>query len=186
MWPFSVAGIALANPNAAGCCTAGQEQLLRWDANALGALNSGLNPTGVLSSQGLYHYPSVITDATINKPLLNADAIPGTYATQSVLGVVQSTADGRQAMFFFISLGDWSLTSTVINHAWIAFGTRNLFPGYKRVFLSTQVDDVLLSSDQVLKTSLTLTSSGIQQDKRTIQESHSVWLVRTWTFTRHG
>lgn len=53
MWPGSVAGVRLANSNAPGCCGAGVEQLFRWDASGLSKTNSGINPSGVLSSQGI-------------------------------------------------------------------------------------------------------------------------------------
>lgn len=102
MWPGSVPGIGLANNNVPGCCAAGQEQLLRWDPSGLAQTNSGLNVNGVLSSQGLYHYPAIIIDPTTVSPLLFADPIPGVYA-QSVVGVIQGSLDGRKNMFFFSS-----------------------------------------------------------------------------------
>jgi hypothetical protein len=142
--------MALSNEVEAGCCTdPSLEQFLRWDAASLALTNSGLNPTGVLSSIGLYHYPAIITDPLTVKPLLYADPVPGKYAAQSVIGVISTQLDGRKSMFFFISSGDWSVTSLVINHAWIGWSMRQLFPGYRRVIFGTQVDDVFLGTEQV-------------------------------------
>jgi len=41
---------------------------------------------------------------------------------------------------------DWSQTSTFLSHAWIHWMTRGIYLGFRRVYLSTQVDDMFLES----------------------------------------
>jgi hypothetical protein len=41
---------------------------------------------------------------------------------------------------------NWALTSNYLQHAYIAWLTRGLTVGYRRTYLSTQVDDVMLNT----------------------------------------
>lgn len=50
-------------------------------------------------------------------------------------------------MVFFISFAtDWSATSNYLQHSWITWATRGLYTGFRRVYFSTQVDDMFLTS----------------------------------------
>jgi hypothetical protein len=40
----------------------------------------------------------------------------------------------------------WSQTSTFLSHAWVHWMTRGLYMGFRRVYFSTQVDDMFLES----------------------------------------
>lgn len=58
---------------------------------------------------------------------------------------VINTNDGREQMAFFLGWGaDWSPTSSYLQHTWIAWMTRGLYVGFRRVYLSTQIDDMFL------------------------------------------
>jgi hypothetical protein len=162
MWPTSVTGIGLQNANAAGCCNLGVEQLLTFNATTLGTIkNSGIKASASLSSQGLYHYPAVITDPTAGLlPLVNTAVMGTTYPTKGLAAVIKTLPNGRKEMHFFIGFGSFSITSIILNHVWISWGFRQLFPGQRRVYLSTQVDDLFLSTELVLLPLYVLTLSG--------------------------
>lgn len=50
-------------------------------------------------------------------------------------------------MVFFLGFAtDWSTTSILLTHAWIHWATRGLYAGYRRAILSTQVDDMFLTT----------------------------------------
>ena len=42
---------------------------------------------------------------------------------------------------------DWAPASNILQHAWITWITRGLFVGFRRIYLSTQVDDMFLETE---------------------------------------
>lgn len=65
--------------------------------------------------------------------------------TQSVAGVI-NRFDNREQMAYFLDSGNWSETSAYLNHAWVQWGTRGLYQGYRRAHLGTQGEiDVQIS-----------------------------------------
>jgi hypothetical protein len=79
-----------------------------------------------LSTIGLYHYPAAIVDSSIATPF--AAFSPGANGqAQSTAAVINTFAGGRQQMVFFLPFStDWSMTSNILQHAWIAWATRGL------------------------------------------------------------
>ena len=106
-----------------------------------------------MSSEGLWHYPSTISDTTTTKEFL-AFGPASTFTTNSTAGVINNFAGRQQAsplkpfpeialtlikMAFFISSGYvWSQTSNFLAHTWVTWATRGLYVGYRRTYLNTQ------------------------------------------------
>ncbi|KAI9756019.1 MAG: hypothetical protein M1815_004251 [Lichina confinis] len=126
-----------------GCC-GGEEQLFKLSDNS-DFPTAGLKVGATLSSTGLWHYPASITDTATTKAFLQFEP-NSQFSTSTVAGVINNFADGLQQMAFFTSFGTWSQSSTFMAHAWIHWGLRGLYPGFRRVLLSAQIDDVFLST----------------------------------------
>jgi hypothetical protein len=128
-----------------GCCNTGVEQLISISSTAQFP-TAGLKTGAGLSTQGLWHYPATISNATIATAF--AQFAPATgFATTSTAGVINNIS-GRQQMVFFIGFAtDWSYTSNLLQHAWIHWATRGLYTGFRRATLNTQIDDMFLESD---------------------------------------
>lgn len=98
-------------------------------------MNVHRSPT--INMTGLWHYPATLTDTSGSTvPFLtlggNADFAAGSY-----VGVINNFT-GREQMVFHTSFGTWSPVSQYMNHAWIHWGLRGMFNGYRRVLLGTQ------------------------------------------------
>ncbi|KAH0537520.1 hypothetical protein FGG08_005695 [Glutinoglossum americanum] len=126
-----------------GCC-ASEEQLVAVSDDT-GFTTAGLKVGATLSTQGIWHYPATITNASIATQFLQFSPNSAFTAT-SVAGVI-SNKDGHQQMAFFLGFATWSQTSTYLNHIWVHWGLRGMYTGYRRVYLNTQVDDMFLESD---------------------------------------
>lgn len=107
--------------------------------------------TGVaagVSTNGLWHYPASITNASIATEFAQFAPAAG-YAT-STAGVINNIS-GRQQMVFFTSWAtDWAAGSNFLQHAYIHWATRGLYTGYRRLNFNTQIDDSFLISDSML------------------------------------
>lgn len=129
------------------CCNNGVEQLIHIsDASAFP--NAGLRTGATMSTKGIYHYPSQITNSTLAKEFLQLGASSdGQFTTTSTAGVINNIG-GREQMVFYVPFAtDWAMTSVWLQHAWIDWGTRGLYTGYRRALLLTQIDDMFLESD---------------------------------------
>ncbi|KAJ0119842.1 hypothetical protein N8I77_012445 [Diaporthe amygdali] len=127
-----------------GCCDAGVEQLISFnDTTAFPTANVKSGATA--STAGLWHYPAQITNSSIATAF--AKFAPAGSFTADTTAAVINKIGGRQQMVFFISWAtDWSLTSNYLQHAYISWLTRGLFVGKRKVYLSTQVDDMHLET----------------------------------------
>ncbi|KAJ5895188.1 hypothetical protein N7495_006879 [Penicillium taxi] len=123
-----------------GCCDSGVEQLMQF-TDISDFPTAGLRVGATVSTEGLYHYSALITNTTSTKQIAS---FANTDGTSSVAAVINDF-DGRQQMVFHISLDPtWSATSAYIQHAWITWITRGLHAGWRRVYLNTQIDDMML------------------------------------------
>ncbi|KAG9243216.1 hypothetical protein BJ878DRAFT_511884 [Calycina marina] len=128
-----------------GCCNDGVEQLIQIsDTSAFPT--SGLKVGAGVSTQGLWHYPATILNATIATPFATFGPSAG-FPASSVAGVINNINDRQQMVFFIGFATEWSSTSNYLQHAWIHWATRGLYAGYRRINLNTQVDDMFLESD---------------------------------------
>lgn len=90
-----------------------------------------------MNTTGLFHRPSVITNDSTTVPFLQFGT-NGNYTNVTTAGVINTFPDGREQMAFFIEAGNFSTTSTVLDHIWVQWGYRGLYPGYRRINLGTQ------------------------------------------------
>ncbi|KAI9650099.1 hypothetical protein NHQ30_000112 [Ciborinia camelliae] len=129
------------------CCNNGVEQLIHISDNSA-FLSAGLKTGATMSTKGIYHYPTQIINATIAKEFLQlGSSSDGQFTTASTAGVINNI-NGREQMVFYVPFStDWAVTSVWLQHAWIDWGTRGLYTGYRRALLLTQIDDMFLESD---------------------------------------
>lgn len=129
------------------CCNDGVEQLVHISDNSAFP-KAGLKTGATMSTKGIYHYPTQITNSTLAKEFLQLGASSdGQFTTASTAGVINNI-NGREQMVFYVPFStDWAVTSVWLQHAWIDWGTRSLYTGYRRALLSTQIDDMFLESD---------------------------------------
>ena len=128
-----------------GCCNTGVEQQVSF-TDISDFPTSGLRINAGVSTEGLWHYPATISNATSTKQIA-AFAANSVVSSDTVAAVINDF-DGRQQMAFFISFDTtWSATSNYLQHAWITWITRGLYAGYRRVNMNTQIDDMFLETD---------------------------------------
>ena len=100
--------------------------------------------TAPLDVNDIYHSKVKIVDTTTTRPFLHYKGTDG-----AVAATISKYNDGREVMRFFFGLGTWSQSSTMINHLWLTWGTRALFNGFRRVYFTPHIDDVLLGTELV-------------------------------------
>ncbi|KAF1812157.1 hypothetical protein P152DRAFT_397320 [Eremomyces bilateralis CBS 781.70] len=129
----------------AGCCDAGVEQLISFsDLSAFPTAN--LKSGATMSTQGLWHYPSTITNSSIATEIARF-APSGSFTTTTTAAVINKIGNRQQMVFFISWASDWAVASNFLQHAWIHWMTRGLYVGFRRIYLGTQVDDMFLESD---------------------------------------
>ncbi|KAI7484157.1 hypothetical protein KC351_g4692 [Hortaea werneckii] len=144
VYPGPDFGVATAI-DGAGCCDAGVEQMVSISDDA-DFPTANLKIGASMSTQGLWHYPTVITNSSMAKEV--AQFAPSGSFTSETTAAVINTFGARQQMVWFSSWAtDWSPTSNYLQHAYIHWLTRGLYAGRRRIFLSTQVDDVHLETE---------------------------------------
>ncbi|GAM86502.1 hypothetical protein ANO11243_045160 [Dothideomycetidae sp. 11243] len=130
-----------------GCCNSGVEQMISF-TDVSHFASAGIKANAGVSSEGLYHYPAVITNTTTTQQIASfGPSSDGLYPNSSVAAVI-NTFGARQQMAWFTSMDTtWSVTSNFVQHSWIHWMTRGLFAGRRRTLLNTQIDDVHLITD---------------------------------------
>ncbi|OQO00893.1 hypothetical protein B0A48_13580 [Cryoendolithus antarcticus] len=130
-----------------GCCGQDVEQLISI-SNATGFPGANIKTGATMSTKNMYHYPATITDPLTTWEVAKyAPDANGVFNTDTTAAVINNFA-GRQQMVWFGSWAtQWSPTSNFLQHAYIHWMTRGLFVGARKVYLSTQIDDVHLNSE---------------------------------------
>ena len=131
-YPGNFPGLTVPSP-AGGCCSSDEQFVTLIDPTMFPTAGLKASP---LSTVGLWHYPGIITDPTINTPFLEF-APNQEYPSTTVAGVIQSIG-GREQMVIFLSGGTWSLTTSYLSHVWFHWGYRGLYNGFRRVSLHMQ------------------------------------------------
>ncbi|CAG8950738.1 hypothetical protein HYFRA_00002949 [Hymenoscyphus fraxineus] len=128
-----------------GCCSKGDQQVSF--SNDTGFTTAGLKIGAGVTTTGLWHYLANITDSSIATEFAQfSTATADGFKTRSTAGVI-NRIKGREQMVFFIGFStDWSVTSNFLQHAWIHWGTRGLYSGYRRAMMTPQVDDMFLET----------------------------------------
>ncbi|KAL2070954.1 hypothetical protein VTL71DRAFT_13980 [Oculimacula yallundae] len=148
VYPGAEFGTAPASTISPGCCENGVEQLISI-SNSTGFAQAGMKIGATMSTKGLYHYPAVIANSSIATTI--AKFGPSGIFTGDTTAAVINNIGGREQMAWFIGwAADWSPTSTYLEHAWITWMTRGLYVGFRRVYFSTQVDDMFLQTSLYL------------------------------------
>ncbi|KAH8662888.1 hypothetical protein BGZ60DRAFT_380626 [Tricladium varicosporioides] len=128
-----------------GCCDTGVEQLISI-SNTTDFPTAGLKVGAGMSTQGLWHYPAEITDPSIAVEFAQYGK-SNNFDEVSTAAVINTFGDRQQMVFFTGFATDWSAASNLLQHAWIHWATRGLYAGFRRVHLSTQVDDMFLETE---------------------------------------
>jgi len=84
-----------------------------------------------ITTQGLWHYPATITNATIATQFASF-APAGSFSTATTAGVINKIGSRQQMVFFISWATDWSITSNYLQHAWIHWITRGLCKSHAR------------------------------------------------------
>ncbi|GAB7344911.1 hypothetical protein MBLNU457_3347t1 [Dothideomycetes sp. NU457] len=129
-----------------GCCGTGIEQPMTF-TNSTGIETANYKVGQSVSSKGLWHYPAQITNSSRTWEVIGlGPSSDGTYSTKSSVAVINRFGTREQMVFFTSFATDWSSTSNYLQHIWINWVTRGLFTGRRRIYLSTQIDDVHLTT----------------------------------------
>ena len=78
-----------------------------------------------MSTQGLWHYPALITNATVATQIAQF-APAGVFTTNTVAAVINTFGTRKQMVFFIGWATDWSASSNFLQHAFIHWLTRGL------------------------------------------------------------
>jgi hypothetical protein len=127
-----------------GCCGNDVEQLISI-TNSTGFPTANIKTDATMSTKNMFHYPAKIVDSTTTWEVAKYGP-SGDFTTDTTAAVINNFA-GRQQMVWFGSWAtEWSPTSNFLQHSYIHWMTRGLFLGARKTYLSTQVDDVHLST----------------------------------------
>ncbi|CAG9939821.1 unnamed protein product [Clonostachys rosea f. rosea IK726] len=106
---------------------------------------ANLKANAAVSLTGLYAVPASITDATLTKEVAQ-------FSDGSTAAVI-NTADGVEVWAWYMAWDpSWSLTCAYLQHAHIHWMTRGIFQGKRKIHLSTQIDDIQLSTEMYYPT----------------------------------
>jgi len=139
--------IVIENPNKWGYTLANQP-LIVDDSDLVKKIfdDAGIKITAPLDVNDIYHTRVQIINPANTKPLLY-------YSDNGEKGAVAAAIttypNGREKMHFYFGFGEWSVTSLVLNHLWLSWGTRSLYNGFRRVYFTPHIDDVFLSTELV-------------------------------------
>jgi len=143
VFPSTDLGVTTA-PGGGGCCNAGVEQLVSIsDTSDFPTANIKTN-AGV-STQGLWHYPAVITNSSIAKTIATF-APAGPFTTTSTAAIINDFGGRKQMVWFMGWATDWAQSCNFLQHAFIHWMTRGVFLGKRKVYFGTQVDDMHLET----------------------------------------
>lgn len=127
-----------------GCCSTDVEQLVSI-SDASDFPTAGMVVGATMSTANMWHYPATITDSSTTKEI--AQFAPSGSFTGTTTAAVINTFGNRQQMVWFTSWAtSWSATSNYLQHAHIHWMTRGLYVGHRRMYFSTQVDDMQLAT----------------------------------------
>ncbi|EDU47646.1 hypothetical protein PtrSN002B_008332 [Pyrenophora tritici-repentis] len=108
--------------------------------NMSGFPSANLKANVPVSIASIYHSPATIVNASIAWEVAKF-SVGGSAAVINQIGA-------RQQMVWFLPFAlDWAPSSNILQHAWITWITRGLYVGFRRIYLSTQVDDMFLETE---------------------------------------
>ncbi|KAI8933555.1 hypothetical protein NX059_009289 [Plenodomus lindquistii] len=93
-----------------------------------------------ISTAGFWHTPATITNGSLAVEVAK-------FGTAGTAAVINQIGDRQQMAWFLPFALDWSASSNIAQHAWITWVTRGLYVGFRRIYLSAQVDDMFLETE---------------------------------------
>ena len=129
-----------------GCCSTDVEQLISL-TNDTGFPTANIKTNAFMSTRNMYHYPAAITDAATTWEVAKySPSADGAFTEDTTAAVINDFGGLQQMVWFGSWATDWSATSNFLQHAYIHWMTRGLFLGARKTYLSTQIDDVHLTT----------------------------------------
>ncbi|KAF2837346.1 hypothetical protein M501DRAFT_1006822 [Patellaria atrata CBS 101060] len=138
VWPTTEFGVTALGG------TSENQQISISNDTSFKTANLKTGPSAGMDTTGLYHNPAKISDPSMAWEIAQFAAGDGyPVSTAAVINSIK----GRQQMVWFLPFAtDWSATSNFLAHAWVQWMTRGLYLGFRRLYLSTQVDDMFLAT----------------------------------------
>jgi len=143
--PSSAYGTAIFDANIWGVSSTQEMKMVDNEIAKAIYKEAGIKTTVTLDTQGLYHVPVRITDEKIATPIISLQPNEDVKEESTVV-VYTKTEEGIERLSFYISFGEWSLNSVMLNHLWVSWVTRSLYAGQRIVTFTPHVDDVFLST----------------------------------------
>jgi len=143
--PNAAYGTGMYNPNIWGVSSTQDMTMANNDIAKSLYTEAGIKTTVTLNTQGLYHIPVKVVDNKLATPIVVLQ--PNEEITgESVVATYFKNEEGLERLSFYISFGDWSLNSVMLNHLWVTWVTRSLYAGERRVTFTPHIDDVFIST----------------------------------------
>jgi hypothetical protein len=92
-----------------------------------------------VSIANIFHNPAKITNSSIAWEIAK-------FSNSGTAAVINQIGARQQMVWFMPFALDWAGSSNYLQHAWITWVTRGLYVGFRRIYLSTQVDDMFLET----------------------------------------
>lgn len=105
---------------------------------------ANLKNGATLSIAGIWHYPATISDSSTTWEVAQFGEAGG--FAQSTAIVINRFGQREQMVYFLPLATAWSQTSNFLGHIWVHFLTRGLYTGFRRLYFSTQIDDLFLKT----------------------------------------
>lgn len=119
--------------------------------NASAFATANLKTGAPMPMNGMVYWPAKITDAQSTWEFATFTSTKSgspKLATAAVINRKTSGTAFREQMVFFLPWAiKWSPTSNYLQHAYIHWMTRGLYAGFRRIYFSTQIDDVHLATE---------------------------------------
>jgi len=100
-----------------------------------------------LNTNGLTHaYIEDPNDEEVT-PILYFKPMNESKVKEKILAAaILNMGNDREIFSFFLEFSQESITSTILNHLWITWASRNLIGGHRRIFFSPQIENIFLST----------------------------------------
>jgi len=142
--PSTEFGTAIFDPNVWGVSSTQDMTVANNDIAKSIFKEAGVKSSASINTRGLYHVPSKISNDKIATPIINLQPNEDVKSESVVAVYIKNTYGER--LSFYISFGEWSINSVMLNHLWISWITRSLYAGERRVTFTPHIDDVFIST----------------------------------------
>ncbi|KAH8659221.1 hypothetical protein BGZ60DRAFT_492740 [Tricladium varicosporioides] len=98
-----------------------------------------------ISTAGISHYAGKISNSSIAVEIATFGAVTG--QAKSTAAVINKFGNREQQVWFTPFATEFSASSNLLSHVWIHWITRGVYLGFRRIYLSTQIDDLFLETE---------------------------------------